>query len=121
MEVGSQLKRGLVLSAESATCTFQPQVKSRRLKKRQRQRLRGTWGARAEADGEEAPGVRRITVPPYSPAELEAMLSYYMHTGTWRPMPDLSLAHSAQAVLEQVHLITASNGEQVRRLCSRQV
>jgi len=117
--VGAQMKRGLVVCAESATCTFQPSV-SKRLKKRQRQRLRGAWGARDAASAVHgAAGVARISVPNFSPQELESVLNYYIHTGAWRPMGDFSLEHSSKAAVNHVHMLTASNGEHVRRLCTQ--
>jgi hypothetical protein len=102
---GRALANGLVLCAESSSLTYHPRDTQRRTKRRLQTSLK-RWAA-------PGPAVRSVAVPPYDISELGAALAFYRSANAWQP------ADAAHAAAAQVHLLTASRGELVRKLCTQ--
>lgn len=135
---GAGLQRGLVLAANSHSLSYRPHEPARRRKRReQAERVRAPWadaGAPRAAAGAPAAGAALplvLEVPAYDDGELQAALSAYAHTAAWLP-PDAVRASLGRAeksgsaepghldgVARQMHLLTASRGDLVRKFCTK--
>lgn len=135
-----------MLCAHSSSLSYHPHEPARRRKRRvQAGRVRAPWaptaGPSSSAATEEggtaamaanasamaaavAPPIV-LDVPSYDEAELLAALSAYAHTAAWLPSESLRPALGAEkagkpdGAARQVHMLTASRGELVRKLCTQ--
>ncbi|KAJ1633026.1 mitochondrial ribosomal death-associated protein 3-domain-containing protein [Pavlovales sp. CCMP2436] len=120
---GSALCNGIVLCAESTSLVYRPtETPGYRKKRIKRERLTKSWahpGPVAEEGSTDAI-VRTLVVPHYSVPELNSALRLYAHSGAFRPADRaLHRAASEGQAAGQVHMLTSSRGELVRKLCSQ--
>lgn len=112
--VGRRMARGLVLCAESKSLPFTATPRTGRGRKL-RKALALDEGRWVHRDERPSADVLRVDVPPYDPREVETMVSYYRLMGTWNCLRGPG---HVEAAARDLHVVTASRGDLLRRLCS---